>query len=100
MKGSTKIMTIAQSTTTVMAIGAYSFFAPTAPATAIEAETPQTAPPAPSVAASCRSSPSRRAAKKMTRKVVIETIEAWMIAMGPAQRIKVKGSVDRFDHDL
>ena len=43
----------------VMAIGASSFLAPTAPAMAIAAETPHTAPPAPSVAASRRSSPRR-----------------------------------------
>ena len=57
-KGSTKIMTIAQTITTVMAIGACSFLAPTAPAMAMAAETPQTAPPAPSVAARRRSRPS------------------------------------------
>ena len=76
-----------------MAIGACSFLAPTAPAMAIAAETPQTAPPAPSVAARRRSSPSQRAVKKMTRKVAIETIEACRIATGPAQTISVNGSV-------
>ena len=43
----------------VMAIGACSFLAPTAPAMAMAAETPQTAPPAPSVAARRWSRPSR-----------------------------------------
>ena len=51
--------TIAQMMTSVMAIGASSFLAPTAPAMAIAAETPHTAPPAPSVAARRRSRPSR-----------------------------------------
>ena len=76
-----------------MAIGASSFLAPTAPAIAIDAETPQTAPPAPSVAARRRSSPSQRATVKMTRNVTIETIEACRIATGPAQTISEKGSV-------
>jgi len=44
-------MTIAQRMTVAIAIEACSFLAPTAPATAIAAETPQTAPPAPKVAA-------------------------------------------------
>ena len=61
--GNTKIITIAQRITSVIAIGASSFFAPTAPAMAIAAETPQTAPPAPSVAAKRRSSPSLIATK-------------------------------------
>jgi hypothetical protein len=74
-----------------MAIGGSSFFARTAPATAIDADTPQTAPPAPNTAASRWSSPSFRAAKKMTKKVTIETIEACKMATGPAQIIKVKG---------
>jgi len=58
--GSTKIITTAQTMTVVMAIGACSFSAPTAPAMAIAAETPHTAPPAPKVAARRRSSPRRR----------------------------------------
>ena len=49
--------------TNVMAIGACSFFAPTAPATAIAPDTPHTAPPAPMVAARRRSRPSFTAVK-------------------------------------
>ena len=62
-------MTIAQMITMVMAIGASSFLAPTAPAIAIAAETPHTAPPAPSVAARRLSRPSLSADPKITRKV-------------------------------
>ena len=76
-----------------MAMGAYSFLAPTAPAMAIEAETPHTAPPAPSTADNWRSSPNLRAAKKMTTNVAIETSEAWKIATGPAQAMSENGSV-------
>ena len=46
-------------TTIVIAIGACSFFALTAPAIAIDADTPQTDPPAPSTAHKRRSRPSR-----------------------------------------
>ena len=42
---------IAQNTTRLMAMGGSSFFARTAPEIAIDAETPQTAPPAPNTAA-------------------------------------------------
>ena len=76
-----------------MATGGCSFLARTAPATAIAADTPHTAPPAPSTAASRWSRPSRRAAKKITRNVLIDTTDAWRIATGPAQTISVKGRV-------
>ena len=49
--GSTKIIAIAHMMTRLMAIGACSRLAPTAPAMAMAAETPHTAPPAPKVAA-------------------------------------------------
>ena len=84
---------MAQKITTVMATGACSFLAPTAPAMAIAADTPHTAPPAPKVAAKGFSSPSFRATKKITKKVLMETKEAWKMAVGPAQRIREKGKV-------
>ncbi len=59
----------------------------------VDAETPQTAPPAPSTADNWRSSPNFRAAKKMTKKVAKETSEAWKIAIGPAQAMSENGSV-------
>ncbi len=59
--GSTKIITIAQTITVAIAIDACSLRVPTAPAIAIAAETPQTAPPTPSVAANRCSRPSLRA---------------------------------------
>ncbi len=77
----------------VIAIGACSFFAPTAPAIAIDAETPQTAPPAPSVAHKRRSRPSLLPTRKITMKVVTETIVACNSATGPAQITSVNGSV-------
>ncbi len=73
-------------------MGGCSLRARTEPATAMAAETPQTAPPAPSVAQSVRSNPSFRPTKKMTRKVAMETIEACRMATGPAQRMRLKGS--------
>ena len=74
--GSANTKTIAQSTTKLIATGGYSFLARVAPATAIAAETPQTAPPAPSVAAKEFSSPSFRAVKKIVKKVSSDTTEA------------------------
>ena len=56
-------MTIAQSTTSDIATETCSVLAPTAPATAIEPDTPQTAPPVPSTAASRRSNPNRIAVR-------------------------------------
>ena len=52
-----KIIAIAQMMTVAIATEASSRLAPTAPATAIEADTPHTAPPAPKVAASLLSMP-------------------------------------------
>jgi hypothetical protein len=76
-----------------MATEVSSFFAPTAPETAMAADTPHTAPPAPSVAAKRRSRPSLRATRKMVKKVASDTIAACVIATGPAQRTSVTGSV-------
>ncbi len=53
--GSTKIMTMAQATTSEIATEMSCFFAPTAPPMAMAPETPHTAPPVPKVAASRRS---------------------------------------------
>ena len=61
-------MMIAQKITSVMATGGCSFLARTAPATAMAAETPQTASPAPSVAASRRSKPSLHPGEENHRK--------------------------------
>ena len=84
---------MAQRITAVMAIGASSFLAPTAPAIAMAAETPQTAPPTPSMAASRRSMPQPARRQKITRKVTIETIEACRMATGPAQISRLSGRV-------
>ena len=86
-------MMIAQNTTRLMAIGGCSFFARTAPATAMAADTPHTAPPAPRVAAKRLSRPSLVATKKITRKVMIETSDACRMATGPAQTISMNGKV-------
>ncbi|NHH84720.1 hypothetical protein DRA46_06871 [Burkholderia gladioli] len=61
MPGRANTITIAQTTTRVMATEACSRLARTAPAIAIAADTPHTAPPTPSTAAKRRSSLSARA---------------------------------------
>jgi len=61
--GSRKIIAIAQTITVVIAIDACSLRVPTAPEIAIAADTPQTAPPTPRVAAKRCSRPSRRATR-------------------------------------
>ena len=67
--------------------------APTEAPMAMAAETPQTAPPAPRTAANRFSTPSARAAAKMTPKVATETMKACSNATGPAQAMRLSGSV-------
>ena len=87
-------MTIAQTETMAIEIAMWSFFALTAPPTAIEADTPHTAPPAPSTAPNCFSRPKILvAAKKMVSQVHTETMVACTKAIGPALMIRVRGRV-------
>ena len=57
-------MTIAHTDTTAMPMAMWSLWALTAPPTAIDADTPQTAPPAPSTAPNWGSSLNSRVAAK------------------------------------
>ena len=87
-------MTIAQTVTTAMAIEMWSFFARTAPPTAIDADTPHTAPAAPSVAPNCGSSLKILvAARKIVSHVHTDTIVACRNAIGPAEKMSVSGRV-------
>ena len=100
--GSTKIITMAQRITMVMTTGASSRLAPTAPATAMAAETPQTAPPTPSTAAKRRSSPIQRATRKMVMKVTMETDRGLQDGhrTGPDQKRQRQGGPEQDDPGL
>ena len=76
----------------VMAIGASSFFAPTAPAMAMAPRRRTPRRPRPG-RRERRSSPKPHRNEIDTRKVTIDTIDACKIATGPAQTIRVNGKV-------
>ena len=87
-------MTSAHSETMEMLMATCSLSAFTAPPTAMDADTPHTAPPAPSTAAKRLSRPNTRVAtKNMVSHVVSETMVACRNATGPAVTMAVSGRV-------